>query len=47
VEKDWAKSEGYPGMTWPRARDAVKDGYERTVQLRKAKGSCCSDDTCG
>jgi hypothetical protein len=47
VEKDWAKSEGYPGMTWPRARDAVKDGYERTVQLRKAKGSCCSEDTCG
>ena len=47
VEKDWAKSEGYPGMTWPRARKAVKDGYERTVQLRKAKGSCCSEDTCG
>ncbi len=31
LEKDWAKSEGIPGMTWPRARDAVKDSYERTV----------------
>jgi hypothetical protein len=37
LEKDWAKSEGIPGMTWPRARDAVKDSYERTVQLRRAR----------
>jgi hypothetical protein len=35
VEKDWAESEGYPGLRWPRARDAVKDAYERTVRLRK------------
>jgi hypothetical protein len=37
VERDWAKSEGLPGITWPRAREAVKDGYERTVQLRRAR----------
>ena len=37
LEKDWARSEGIPGMTWPRARDAVKDSYERTVQLRRAR----------
>jgi hypothetical protein len=37
VEREWAKSEGLPGITWPRAREAVKDGYERTVQLRRAR----------
>jgi hypothetical protein len=37
LERDWAKSEGIPGMTWPRARDAVKDSYERTVQIRRAR----------
>ena len=35
VERDWAESEGYPGMKWPKAREAVKDSYERTVQIRK------------
>jgi len=39
LESDWAKSEGYPGMTWPHARDAVKDSYERAVQLRKQRPS--------
>ena len=24
-------------MTWPRAREAVKDSYERTVQIRRAR----------
>ena len=47
VEREWAKSEGYPGMTWPRAQHAVKDGYDRTVQLRKERKSCCSEDNCG
>jgi hypothetical protein len=37
LEKDWAKSEGIPGMTWPKARDAVKDSYERSVQIRRAR----------
>jgi hypothetical protein len=37
LERDWAKSEGIPGMTWPKARDAVKDSYERTVQIRRAR----------
>ena len=26
---------GLPGLKWPKARDAVKDSYERTVQIRK------------
>jgi hypothetical protein len=39
VEKDWAQSEGYPGMRWPQAREAVKDSYERTVQIRKERAS--------
>jgi hypothetical protein len=37
LERDWAKSEGIPGMTWPKARDAVRDSYERTVQIRRAR----------
>ena len=39
VEKEWAQSEGYPGMRWPRAREAVKDSYERTVRIRKDRAS--------
>jgi hypothetical protein len=35
VEKDWAESEGYPGMKWPKAREAVKNSYERSVRIRK------------
>ena len=46
LEKEWAKSEGYPGMTWPKARDAVKDSYERTVELRRARDvrEVCDND---
>ena len=39
VERDWAQSEGYPGMKWPQAREAVKDSYERTVKIRKDRAS--------
>ena len=39
VEKEWAQAEGYPGMKWPKAREAVKDSYERTVQIRKDRQS--------
>jgi hypothetical protein len=35
VENDWAQSEGYPGMKWPKARPAVKNSYERSVEIRK------------
>jgi hypothetical protein len=35
VEKGWARSEGHPELKWPEAREAVKDSYERTVQIRK------------
>jgi hypothetical protein len=37
VEKDWAESEGLPGITWPRAPDAMKDGCERKLQLGRAR----------
>ena len=39
LEKDWARSQGNAGLKWPRARDAVKDSYERTVQLRKERNA--------
>ena len=39
VEHDWAEAEGYPRMKWPQARGAVKDAYERTVQIRKDRVS--------
>ena len=42
LEADWARSEGYPGMTWPKARPAVKDSYDRTVELRKQRASSCA-----
>jgi hypothetical protein len=44
LEREWAESEGLPGITWPRARDAVKDGYERTVQIRRARDVPARDD---
>lgn len=37
VERDWANSEGHPGLEWPRAREAVRDGYARTVEIRKER----------
>ena len=41
VEKDlasgWEKMKDKAGMDWDRARDAVKDAYDRTIQLREER----------
>jgi hypothetical protein len=44
LQSEWANQGNE--MPWVRACDAVKDGYERSVQLRKEQASCCSDDSC-
>lgn len=41
VESDlrtgWEKFKGNAGMAWDRARDAVRDAYDRTLQLREER----------
>jgi hypothetical protein len=37
VEKEWSQSQYYPGMKWPKAREGVKDAYERSVEIRKER----------
>jgi hypothetical protein len=37
LEHDWNARAGEPSMPWSRARSAVKDGYDRTVQIRRAR----------
>ncbi len=39
VEKEWSESQCYPSVKWPKAREAVKDAYERTVEIRKERSS--------
>jgi hypothetical protein len=34
IESGWPESSGAPSMPWSRARGAVKDGYDRCVQIR-------------
>jgi uncharacterized protein (TIGR02271 family) len=34
LKHDWAKLKDKAHMTWNHARDAVKDAYDRTIQLR-------------
>jgi hypothetical protein len=36
LERDWEESDA-AGLPWPRARGAVKDAYDRTVQLRRER----------
>ena len=46
LEREWEVNHA-EDMPWGRANQAVKDGYERTVQIRKQKGTCCSpNDPC-
>jgi hypothetical protein len=42
LRKEWESTEGNE-LPWTRACEAVKDGYERSVQLRKER-SGCSDE---
>ncbi len=37
VEKEWAQSQFYPSMKWPKAREAVKDAYRRSVEIRQER----------
>ena len=42
LQSEWESTEGND-MPWSRACDAVKDGYDRTVQLRKERESCSDE----
>jgi hypothetical protein len=37
LEQDWNSRGDECAMPWQHARDAVKDGYDRTVQIRRAR----------
>jgi hypothetical protein len=37
LESDWHNSKEEPVMPWKHVRDAVKDSYERTTQIRRAR----------
>jgi hypothetical protein len=44
LQSEWANQGNE--MPWVRACDAVKDGYDRSVELRKEQATRCSDDSC-
>ena len=44
LRKEWENMEGNE-MPWIRACDAVKDGYDRAVQLRKEPAPCIEDES--
>jgi uncharacterized protein (TIGR02271 family) len=35
LKLDWGKAKEHGGLTWSHARDAVRDAYDRTIQLRE------------
>jgi uncharacterized protein (TIGR02271 family) len=37
LKRGWGTAKDRGSMTWGRARDAVKDAYERTIQLREER----------
>jgi uncharacterized protein (TIGR02271 family) len=37
LKRDWGKAKEHGGMTWSHARDAVRDAYDRTIQLREER----------
>jgi uncharacterized protein (TIGR02271 family) len=37
IKRDWGKSKDHSGMEWTHARDAVRDAYDRTMQLREER----------
>jgi uncharacterized protein (TIGR02271 family) len=37
LKRNWGKAKEHTGMTWSHARDAVKDAYDRTFQLREER----------
>ncbi len=43
VHKNWLASDACCNREWPQVRDAIKDSYDRTVQIRReraAAGTC-------
>ena len=40
LQRDWEESKD-SDMPWDKAKGAVQDAYDRTVQIRKER--CCSD----
>jgi hypothetical protein len=46
LESDWHNRTEDPVMRWKHVRDAVKDSYERTAQIRRARDvpEVCDDD---
>ena len=44
LESRWFEEGG--NMTWPQARGAVRDAYDRTVQLRKERNKGINCDPC-
>jgi uncharacterized protein (TIGR02271 family) len=37
LQREWDKSKHNKGLNWAHARDAVRDAYDRTVQLREER----------
>jgi hypothetical protein len=46
LEEDWHSRSARPVMPWKHARDAVRDGYERTSQIRRSRDvpEVCEED---
>lgn len=37
LQSDWNRRTEEPALPWEHARDAIKDGYDRTVQIRRTR----------
>ena len=37
LKRDWGKAKDHEGLTWGHAREAVKDAFDRTIQLREER----------
>ncbi len=37
LKRDWGKAGDHGGLSWSHARDAVKDAFDRTIQLREER----------
>lgn len=37
LRRGWGKARGDSELTWPKAREAVKDAFDRTIQLREER----------
>jgi hypothetical protein len=46
LERDWEDNDA-GDLSWPRARGAVKDAYDRTVQLRRERNQSSPCKPCG